>query len=464
MNLEHKLQGVLEMKAAVKETVAYRRLSALFDEGSMVQFDTLVKSEGGLAEVVTAYGTVEGLPVYAFAQDGDVAGGAISKAQAGKIKKVYDFAAKTGAPVVGIYDSQGARLKEGGEILAAYGDMLLWSSSLSGVVPQISVIAGTCLGTNALIAASADIVIAAQGTDFGIETNGSEKKVEYVADSVHILAQSVDDALLQTRKVITMLPSNNLAVPPKTDYAEPIVTGEELNEVSAAVGTDTRIISYITTGIIDAGSLLDLQPKYGRSVLTGLATIEGNTVGIVASRSRNDRGKIDANSASKAARFVRFCDAFSIPLVSLVDTYGFESVRDAAKVAHAYAEATTVKLAVIVGSVYGPAFVSMAGRAANADLTVAWPNAVIAPLAPETYSAIMYSDRLKGVENPAEKRAEIVQEYKDTLASPAASAADGYVDDVIAPADTRAVVAAALDMLASKKVTRLPKKHSNIQL
>ena len=464
MNLEHKLQGVLEMKAAVKETVAYRRLSALFDEGSMVQFDTLVKSEGGLAEVVTAYGTVEGLPVYAFAQDGDVAGGAISKAQAGKIKKVYDFAAKTGAPVVGIYDSQGARLKEGGEILAAYGDMLLWSSSLSGVVPQISVIAGTCLGTNALIAASADIVIAAQGTDFGIETNGSEKKVEYVADSVHILAQSVEDALQQTRKVITMLPSNNLAVVPKTDYAEPIVTGEELNEVSAAVGTDTRIISYITTGIIDAGSLLDLQPKYGRSVLTGLATIEGNTVGIVASRSRNDRGKIDADSASKAARFVRFCDAFSIPLVSLVDTYGFESVRDAAKVAHAYAEATTVKLAVIVGSVYGSAFVSMAGRAANADLTVAWPNAVIAPLAPETYSAIMYSDRLKGVENPAEKRAEIVQEYKDTLASPAASAADGYVDDVIAPADTRAVVAAALDMLASKKVTRLPKKHSNIQL
>lgn len=464
MNLETKLHEVLEMKAAVKETVAYRRLAALFDEGSMIEFDTLVKSEGGLAEVVTAYGTVEGLPVYAFAQDGDVAGGAISKAQAGKIKKIYDFAAKTGAPVVGIYDSQGARLKEGGEILAAYGDMLLWSSSLSGVVPQISVIAGTCLGTNALIAASADIVVAAQGTDFGIETNGSEKKVENVTDSVHILAKDEQDALKQTRRLITMLPSNNLGVAPQTDYAEPIVTGEELNTVSAAVGTDTRIISYITTGIIDAGSLLDLQPKFGRSVLTGLATIEGNTVGIVASRSRNDGGKIDADSASKAARFVRFCDAFSIPVVTLVDTYGFESVRDAAKVAHAYAEATTVKLAVIVGSVYGPAFVSMAGRAANADLTVAWPNAVIAPLAPETYAAIMYSDKLKGVENPAEKRVQIVQEYKDTLASPAASAADGYVDDVIAPADTRAVVAAALEMLASKKVSRLPKKHSNIQL
>ncbi len=464
MNLESKLHEVLEMKDAVRETIAYKRLSMLFDKGSMIEFDTLVKSEGGLAEVVTAYGTVEGLPVYAFAQDGDVAGGAISKAQAGKIKKIYNFASKTGAPVVGIYDSQGARLKEGGEILAAYGDMLLWSSSLSGVVPQISVVAGTCVGTNALIAASADIVIAAQGTDFGIETNGSEKKVEDVADSVHILAGDVEDALKQARKLITMLPSNNLGVAPKTDYAEPTVTGAELDAVSASVGTDTRIISYITTGVIDAGSLLDLQPKFGRSVLTGLATIEGSTVGIVASRSRNDGGKIDADSAAKAARFVRFCDAFSIPIVTLVDTYGFESVRDAAKVAHAYAEATTVKLAVIVGSVYGPAFVSMAGRAANADLTVAWPNAVIAPLAPETFAAIMYGDKLKGADNPAKRRIQIVQEYKDTLASPAASAADGYVDDVIAPADTRAVVASALEMLASKKVTRLPKKHSNIQL
>lgn len=464
MNLESKLHEVLEMKAAVRATVAYKRLSMLFDEGSMMEFDTLVKSEGGLAEVVTAYGTVDGLPVYAFAQDGDVAGGAISKAQAGKIKKIYDFAAKTGAPVVGIYDSQGARLKEGGEILAAYGDMLLWSSSLSGVVPQISVIAGTCLGTNALIASSADIVIAAQGTDFGIETNGREKKTEDAADSVHMLAKDVEDALRQARKLITMLPSNNLGIAPMTDFAEPIVTGEELNAASAAIGTDTRIISHITTGVIDAGSLLDLQPKFGRSVLTGLATIEGNTVGIVASRSRNDGGKIDANSAAKLARFVRFCDAFSIPLVSLVDTYGFESVRDAAKVAHAYAEATTVKIAVIVGSVYGPAFVSMAGRAANADLTVAWPNAVIAPLAPETYAAIMYSDKLKGVQNPTEKRVQIVEEYKNTLASPAASAADGYVDDVIAPSDTRKVVAAALEMLASKKVTRMAKKHSNIQL
>ena len=188
MNLESKLHEVLEMKDAVRETIAYKRLSMLFDKGSMIEFDTLVKSEGGLAEVVTAYGTVEGLPVYAFAQDGDVAGGAISKAQAGKIKKIYNFASKTGAPVVGIYDSQGARLKEGGEILAAYGDMLLWSSSLSGVVPQISVVAGTCVGTNALIAASADIVIAAQGTDFGIETNGSEKKVEDVA-TAYIFSQ-----------------------------------------------------------------------------------------------------------------------------------------------------------------------------------------------------------------------------------------------------------------------------------
>ena len=464
MSLESKLQVVLDTKAAVRCTTAHERLAKLYDEGSMVEFDTLVKSEGGLAEVVTAYGTVEGLPVYSFAQNGDVSGGAISKAQAVKIKKIYDFASKTGAPVVGIYDSQGARLKQGDEILAAYGDMLLWSSSLSGVVPQISIVAGTCVGTNALLAVSADIVIATKETDFGIETNGSEKKAEDVAESVHILAPDTDGAIAQARKMITMLPSNNLGMAMSVDFAPPVVSGDELDAVAPSVFTEARVISYIISGIVDAGSLLDLQPKFGRSVLTALATINGNTVGVVSSRSRYNVGKIDADGAAKAARFVRFCDAFSIPIVTLVDTYGFNSVRDAAKLAHAYAEATTVKLAIVTGAAYGPAFVAMAGRAANADLTLAWPTAVIAPLAPETFAAIMYADKLKGAADPVAKRGEIVNEYKDTLASPAEAAANGYIDDVIAPSETRSSIVMALDMLASKKVTRMAKKHSNIQL
>lgn len=464
MSLESKLQEVLETKETVKGTVAYKRLAKLFDEGSMVEFDSLVKSEDGLAEVVTAYGSVDGMPAYAFAQNGDVAGGAISKAQASKIKKVYDFAAKTGTPVVGIYDSQGARLKQGGEILAAYGDMLLWSSSLSGVVPQISVIAGTCVGTNALIASSADIVIAAEGADFGIETNGSEKTTENTAESIHILVKDVDSALAKAGQLISMLPSNNLGVAMSCDYSSPAVSNDELTSAAATVGTDAKVMSYIISAVADAGSMIEFQENFGRTVITGLATVNGDTVGIVATRSRYNSGKIDADGCSKAARFVRFCDAFSIPVVTLADTYGFDSVRDASKLTHAYAEATTVKMTVIVGAAYGPAFVAMAGRAANADFVAAWPNAVIAPLAPETFAAIMYGDKLKGVDNPAAKRVEIVDEYKDTLASPATAAADGYIDDVIAPADTRAVISAALEMLAGKKVTRLPKKHSNIQL
>lgn len=464
MSLESKLQEVLETKETVKGTVAYKRLAKLFDEGSMVEFDSLVKSEDGIAEVVTAYGSVDGMPAYAFAQNGDVAGGAISKAQAGKIKKVYDFAAKTGTPVVGIYDSQGARLKQGGEILAAYGDMLLWSSSLSGVVPQISVIAGTCVGTNALIASSADIVIAAEGADFGIETNGSEKTTENTAESIHILVKDVDAALAKAGQLISMLPSNNLGVAMSCDYSSPTVSDDELTSAAATVGTDAKVMSYITSAVADAGSMIEFQENFGRTVITGLATVNGDTVGIVATRSRYNNGKIDADGCSKAARFVRFCDAFSIPVVTLADTYGFDSVRDASKLTHAYAEATTVKMTVIVGAAYGPAFVAMAGRAANADFVAAWPNAVIAPLAPETFAAIMYGDKLKGVDNPAAKRVEIVDEYKDTLASPATAAADGYIDDVIAPSDTRAVISAALEMLAGKKVTRLPKKHSNIQL
>ena len=237
-----------------------------------------------------------------------------------------------------------------------------------------------------------------------------------------------------------------------------------MDAVSAAVGTETRVISYIIAGIVDEGSLVDFQTGHGRSVLTGLATVNGQTVGVVSTRSRYNSGKMDANGAAKAARFVRFCDAFSIPVITLVDTYGFETVRDAAKLMHAYAEATTVKMAIIIGAAYGPAFVALAGRAANADFTVAWPNAVIAPLAPETFTAIMYNDELKGVEDPVAKRAEIEDDYRNTLASPAAAASEGYIDDVIAPADTRATVVAALDMLASKKVSRLPKKHSNIPL
>ncbi len=464
MSVESKLQEVLETKEIVKGTVAYERLVKLFDEGSMVEFDSMVKSEGGLAEVVTAYGCIDGMRAYAFAQNGDVAGGAISKAQAGKIKKVYDFASKTGTPVIGIYDSQGARLKQGGEILAAYGDMLLWSSSLSGVVPQISIVAGTCVGTNALIACGADVVIAAEGADFGIETNGNGKKAENTAESVHILTKDVDEAIAKARQLVAMLPSNNLAVALGCDYEAPAVSCEQLNDVAGSVGTDAKVVSYITSAVVDAGSLVEFQESYGRTVLTGLATIDGETVGIVATRSRYNAGKMDADGCAKTARFVRFCDAFSLPVVTLVDTYGFDSVRDASKLTHAYAEATTVKLAIITGAAYGPAFVAMAGRAANADFTVAWPGAVIAPLAPETFAAIMYGDKLKGVDDPASKRAEIVNEYKDTLASPATAAADGYIDDVIAPADTRAMVSASLEMLASKKVTRLPKKHSNIQL
>ncbi len=464
MSAENKLQKILDIKVTAKNTVAYERLEKLFDKDTIVEFDSLVRSEDGLAEVITAYGTIDGAPAYAFAQNGDVAGGAVSKAQAGKIKKIYDFASKTGTPVIGIFDSIGARLKQGDEILAAYGDMLLWSSALSGVVPQISVIVGTCVGTNALIASGADIVIAVEEVDFGIETNGDDKKTEDMEEIIHLVTSDEDEAIADARRIISMLPSNNLEIAAASDFSEPVISSEELNAASRTVGTGARLMSYVISGVVDAGSFIEFQPSWGRTSITGLATIDGETVGIIATRSRYNNGKLDASGCSKAARMVRFFDAFSIPIVTLIDTYGFDSVRSASKLAHAYAEATTVKIAVIVGAAYGPSFVALSGRAANADMTVAWLSSIISPLAPETYSAIMYGDKLRGAEDPATKREELVTEYKETLASPEAAAANGYIDEVIAAGDTRAVIVSALEMLINKKVSRLPKKHSNIQL
>lgn len=466
MSLESKLEKIASCRDKVSRSVAYTRLVSLFDEGSMTELDPLVVSDGGPAEVVTAYGTIAGIQAYAFAQNGDVSGGAFSSAQAGKIKKVYDFAVKTGAPVVGIYDSEGARLRQGGEILAAYGDMLRWSNNLSGVVPQISIVVGACIGTSALVAASADIVIACKGCDYGVNTAGGNLSAEDAAaqGNVQLVAEDADDAIAKARKLISILPQNNLSEAMSGEFDETAGAGDTLMQCANLVGSDSKIMSYIIGAVTDAGSFVEFSAAFGRSTIVGLATVAGSTVGLVATRSRVEDGKIDSCGASKAARFVRFCDAFSIPVVSFVDTFGFTSVREASMLAHAYAEATTVKVSVIVGAAYGPAFIALAGRAANADMTIAWPSAVIAPLAPETVTAIIYNDRLAQSGNPVAEREALIEEYKDTLASPITAAADGYIEDVINPANTRAVIIGALDMLSGKRVSNLPKKHSNIQL
>lgn len=463
MSIDGKLELLKDAKKANEKTTAYERLQLLFDEGTFVQIDEFAKSGEDFAEVLAGFGAVDGCPAYAFAQNSNVAGGAMSKAQAAKICKIYGMAVKTGTPVIGIYDSVGARLKEGVDMLAAFGDILLNSNNLSGVVPQISVILGPCLGTSAMIAASADVIIMSQAAQFAIGTDGKDGSAESAEKEglTHITVQDDKEAIAAVKQLITLLPSNNLSCAPITDFTNAANADEALNTAAQTISEGNMADAVqVIRAVMDADSFVEIQKDFGTAFVAGLAKLGGNSVGVVAS----NKATIDADACSKAARFIRFCDAFAIPVVTFVDSLGFASLREAAKLSNAYAEATTVKVTVIIGAAYGPLYVAVAGHGANADITMAWPTAVISALAPETAVAILLNDKLKGSTDPIADRAKLVQEYKDTQASALAAAANGFVEDVIDPLETSEKVFAALDMMLGKRVSRLPKKHANIQL
>lgn len=466
MSMESKMKKLAEMRElADKPTTARERLSMLFDDGTFNELDAFTIGEN--AGVVTGFGYIEGNPVYAFSQDITVDGGAVGRIHAAKVNKVYQLALKTGCPVIGIFDSNGARLSEGHDAMAAYGEMLAQSNNLSGVVPQIALVLGTCAGISAMLASSADFCVmskkaqlfltapfVAEAKGEGTEGAGSAENAAK-AGVAGIVAEDDSDAIEQARKLVSLLPTNNLSAVPVWEYAEPeaVLTAEACAKTAAV-------------GVADADSVLELSKEYAENVFTALATVGGATVGLVATV-----GVVCAHAASKTARFVRVCDAFNIPVITFVDTEGFVpsskaelagEIQDAAKLAHAYAEATCPKVSVITGKAYGAAYIAFAGKAANSDITLAWPTAVISALSPETSVEFFWHDKLKGAEDVASKRAELAEEYAETEASPFAAAKAGYLEDVIDPAQTRAAVLSALDMLSSKRVSKLPKKHGNL--
>lgn len=447
MSIESKLAFLQETKAANAQTKAYQRLQLLFDEGTFVEIDSFTKSGDGRAEAAAGFGSVDGCPVYAFAQNSDVEGGAMSKAQAAKICKVYELAEKTGAPVVGIYDSIGARLNESCEMLAAYGDVMLKANNLSGVVPQIAVIAGPCLGASSMIAAAADVVIMSEDGQFALQTNGEGGDLKEASESglVHLTAKDDKEAVAKARELITLLPSNNLSGAPITDFAD------------SAAETDGESGASIIAAVMDQDSFIEFQAGFGAGFITGLAKLGGNTVGVVASEEKTADGK----ACEKAARLVRFCDAFAIPVITFVNAESFCCIKAACKLTNAYAEATTPKISVITGEAYGAVYMALAGAAAGVDVAYAWPTASISALNPTTAAVMLWSDKLKGSSNPTADRAKLIAEYKDQEACPFKAAGDGFVQDVIEPSETRLKLYAALDMLAGKRVTRLPKKHAN---
>lgn len=447
MSIESKLAFLQETKAANAQTKAYQRLQLLFDEGTFVEIDSFTKSGDGRAEAAAGFGSVDGCPVYAFAQNSDVEGGAMSKAQAAKICKVYELAEKTGAPVVGIYDSIGARLNESCEMLAAYGDVMLKANNLSGVVPQIAVIAGPCLGASSMIAAAADVVIMSEDGQFALQINGEGGDLKEASESglVHLTAKDDKEAVAKARELITLLPSNNLSGAPITDFAD------------SAAETDGESGASIIAAVMDQDSFIEFQAGFGAGFIAGLAKLGGNTVGVVASEEKTADGK----ACEKAARLVRFCDAFAIPVITFVNAESFCCIKAACKLTNAYAEATTAKISVITGEAYGAVYMALAGAAAGVDVAYAWPTASISALNPTTAAVMLWSDKLKGSSNPTADRAKLIAEYKDQEACPFKAAGDGFVQDVIEPSETRLKLYAALDMLAGKRVTRLPKKHAN---
>ena len=431
---------VNKFREELNKTSAVEILNKFFDDGSFCETDALLKSESNFAEAVTGYGTVMGMPVYAFAQNSDVACGAMSKAQAKKIARIYDLAKATGAPVVGFYDSKGGRLNEKNDLLYAYGEILSKASVVSGVVPQIAVVLGTCLSTTALTAAASDFIIMSENAELSVEVAPKSADAQFNAKKgiANFVCENTDECIKKAQDLVTYFPSNNLESAPIDDAVAPKENAE--CEVCA---------------MADADSLCFVNEEFTDIVTTAFGRVNGETVGFVATNG----DVIDCKAGQKISKFVRFCDAFSIPVVTVVDAKGFSSLKSASRVTAAYAEATTAKIAVIKGDAVGATYIALCGQASGADFRIALNNAVISPINPKALAFIMEPDTMKV---PVTEQDAKANEFAQREFSAVNAAANGYVDDVIEASQLRAKVSQALTMLSSKRVETLPKKHGTI--
>lgn len=437
---------------------ARTRLSYLFDDGKYTEINSYAKENDCLTGVVTAYGYVNGNAVYAFSQDKSINNGAVGPAHAAKIAKLYSLAAKTGTPVIGIHDSNGAFVNGTAESLTAYGELINAASVISGVVPQISVVAGTCAGSAALFACSSDFIIMTKDAEFFMTPAFTKENSGSASDATAngIAAAVCDDdkaAIEKAKELINLMPVNNLAPLPMFEYNEP----------ETAVSAD---FNSLINGVCDAESIIELYAEFGKASYTALATVNGATVGIAATNKTSD--KLTDADCSKLSRFIRTCDAFAVPVITFVDTEGFDAadaisgVKSMTQLANCYAEATTAKISVITGKAVGPAFIALAGKDISSDFTYIWESACVSPLAPLSAVEFLWHDKLKGAADVNAKRNELAEEYKATLASAESAAASGAVDEIISASSTREAIISALDILSSKRITKLPKKHNNI--
>ncbi|HEX2884403.1 MAG TPA: acyl-CoA carboxylase subunit beta, partial [Candidatus Limnocylindria bacterium] len=441
--------------------------------------------------VVTGFGRIDGRLVFVYSQDFTVFGGSLSEAHAEKICKVMDLAVENGAPIIGLSDSGGARIQEGVVSLGGYADIFLRNTLASGVVPQISLVMGPCAGGAVYSPAITDFVVMVEGTSYMFVTGpnvvktvtheeidfeglGGARVHNETSGVAHFLGAGEPQALQLARTLIGYLPQNNVDPAPRhTDWTEPEVAGDGLDALIPDSPKQSYDMHQVIRGIVDAGSFTEVHAHFARNIVCGLARIEGRTVGIVAQQPEVLAGVLDIDASDKAARFVRTCDCFNIPLVTLVDVPGFLPgvdqehrgiIRHGAKLLYAYSEATVPKITVITRKAYGGAYDVMSSKHVRGDMNFAWPTAEIAVMGVEGAVNIIFRDRIVEADDPDAERARLVADYEQLFANPYVAAARGYVDEVILPSETRARIAGALAVLENKRQSVPPKKHGNIPL
>ncbi|MFA5262862.1 MAG: acyl-CoA carboxylase subunit beta [Opitutaceae bacterium] len=480
---------------------ARERLDAFFEPGTFMEFGMHAQNQGrefGLADknfpcdgVITGVGYVDGRPIAAYSQDFTVGGGSLGSMHAKKICDLQDYAMKAGMPFVGINDSGGARIQEGDAALSGYGNIFFRNVLLSGVVPQISILCGPCAGGAAYSPALTDFIImtksnaqmficgpevikAATGQTVTMDEIGSAAAHATVSGNIHFVAEDEKHALQIARKILSFIPSNNVMDPPH--HPTPTVSLEidpAMNDIMPGDPKAPLDVLKVIARLVDGGDFLEVQKDFAKNIVVGWGRIQGIVVGIIANQPAVKAGTLDIDASDKAARFIRFCNIFNIPLINLVDVPGFLPgiaqerggiIRHGAKMLFAYAAATVPKITVIMRKAYGGAYLAMCSADMGADLVFAWPTAEIAVMGAEGAVKILFKREIAAASEPKKKEKELAADYRDKFASPYEAASKSFITDVIMPSQTRGIVAMALRNTLSKRETRPPKKHGNIPL
>lgn len=481
---------------------ARERIDLLFEEGTFRESLLWIKhrcTAFGMGDkefpaegVVTGHGICDGRPVYVASQDFTVAGGSVGEMTGRKIREAMDAALKTGDPFVMINDSGGARIQEGVDSLSGYGQIFYRNVLLSGVVPQISVIAGPCAGGAAYSPALTDFIIQVRhegqmyitgplvikqvtGEEITAEQLGGVESTAYYSGVVHFIAEDDEDAINLTKRLLSFLPSNNTEDPPfRADlHEEEVFPDESLNSIVPEDPSEPYDMHEIITRIVDQGDFLEVQEHFAPNIIVGFGRLTGYTVGVVANQPMVKAGVLDIDSSDKASRFIRFCNAFNIPILTFVDVPGFMPgvqqeyggiIRHGAKMLFAYASATVPKITTVIRKAYGGAYLAMCAKSMGADTLIAWPSAEIAVMGAEGAVGVLYRKEIGEAADPDKARKEKIQEFKDTFANPYVAAGHGLVDEIVEPADTRPYAAQALEVLKAKRELRPQKKHGLIPL